>query len=100
MLGIFGFRRLHQSKNRTPMFFYFLALYFFEWMKKYEEAIDLNLRISQEKGELKEDLSVESIRKFILAFNTGLIVMTINFTKEDIDQMKECVEFFLSSIRK
>jgi TetR/AcrR family transcriptional repressor of nem operon len=69
------------------------------WGKLFEEELEKNLLASRNRGELREGVDIPSTIKFLTAVDTGTVTMSINCSKETIDQIVTVLETFIDSIR-
>jgi hypothetical protein len=61
--------------------------------------LEKNLLASRNRGELREGVDIPSTIKFLTAVDTGTVTMSINCSKETIDQIVTVIETFIDSIR-
>ncbi|MCM8537198.1 MAG: TetR/AcrR family transcriptional regulator [Lentisphaeraceae bacterium] len=71
-----------------------------DWTKKFDQALEMNLKISRDSGEIRDDITNESIKNFLIALDSGIAVMAINHPQKDVDMVVTLIDVFLQSLKK
>ncbi|MCM8531390.1 MAG: TetR/AcrR family transcriptional regulator [Lentisphaeraceae bacterium] len=69
------------------------------WTIKFDEALEMNLQISRDAGEIRNDITNKSIKNFLIALDSGIAVMAINHSQGDVDMVVDMTEIFLNSLK-
>jgi AcrR family transcriptional regulator len=70
-----------------------------EWVNRFDKAIEMNLQISKDKGELI-DLPIDAIKRFIVTVDSGITIMSINHSAQELDGVFMMIEHFLNSLKR